>query len=59
MENECCVISRDFGDKISVRFNGSRYECKRWIKNMAKAGRMTHFYEVMSERKARKMIAGL
>ena len=48
---DCIVYSRDFGDERTVHFEGTRNECKKWIRTAAKAGRMTHFFCVTTMRK--------
>jgi len=53
---DCCVISYDFGEKITIHFRGPRHQCHKWVNDKAKIGRPTHFYDVMSEGKAFKKI---
>ena len=41
------VYSKCFAGKgiyLQHNFTGTRSQCQTWIKNMARAGRMTHWY---------------
>ena len=50
------VYSRDFKGGVTATFTGeTRWECEKYLRNLRRAGRVTHFYVISTLDQRRAM----